>query len=150
MNDKPNPLVDDECLIHIIGSILFFGLIVFLLCSCNTTRHTATHDTVYVDKTRTEYKWQYDSIYIDRWHNQYTAGDTVYRVDSLFTYRLLRVHDTLTLRDSIYISKSDTTTVEVKKPLSAFAKSQIAGFWVLLISIILIIAFKVYKRIKPV
>lgn len=143
---RENPLVDDECMIHILGSILLVGLITVMLCSCQCHRHTATHDTVYVDKVRTELRWQYDSIYIDRWHNVYTAGDTVYRVDSLVSYRLLRVHDTLTLRDSIYLSKSDTTTVEVKKPLSGFVKGQIAGFWVLLVAVVLAIAWKIYRK----
>jgi hypothetical protein len=72
------------------------------LTACRTTSRTATHDTVYIDRLRTEKVVQCDSVHIDRWHNVYTSGDTVYRVDSVANYRLLRVHDTLTLRDSVY------------------------------------------------
>lgn len=73
-------------------------------------------------------------------------GDTVYLRDSVVHYRWHTKIDTLALHDSVYISKSDTTTVEVKRPLSAFVKGQIVGFWVLLVAVVLAIAWKIYRK----
>lgn len=118
---------------------------VLLLSACKSTRHTATHDTIYVNTERVEYQWKHDSIYLDRWHDRWVMGDTVYLRDSVVHYRWHTKRDTVALHDSVYISKSDTTTVEVKKPLSAFVKGQIAGFWVLLVGVLLAVAWWVFK-----
>ena len=118
---------------------------VLLLAACKSTRHTATHDTIYVNSERVEYQWRHDSIYLDRWHDRWVMGDTVYLRDSVVHYRWHTKTDTVTLHDSVYISKSDTTKVEVKKPLSAFVKGQIAGFWVLLMGVLLSVAWWVFK-----
>ena len=119
---------------------------VLLLAACKSTRHTATHDTIYVNTERVEYQWRHDSIYLDRWHDRWVMGDTVYLRDSVVHYRWHTKIDTLALHDSIYVSKSDTTTVEVKKPLSGFVKGQIAGFWVLLFCVLLAVAWWVLKK----
>ena len=118
---------------------------VLLLAACKSTRHTATHDTIYVNTERVEYQWRHDSIYLDRWHDRWVLGDTVYLRDSVVHYRWHTKTDTLALHDSVYISKSDTTTVEVKKPLSGFVKGQIVGFWVLLVGVLLAVAWWVFK-----
>ena len=118
---------------------------VLLLAACKSTRHTATHDTIYVNSERVEYQWRHDSIYLDRWHDRWVMGDTVYLRDSVVHYRWHTKTDTVALHDSVYISKSDTTKVEVKKPLSAFVKGQIAGFWVLLMGVLLSVAWWVFK-----
>ena len=118
---------------------------VLLLAACKSTRHTATHDTIYVNSERVEYQWRHDSIYLDRWHDRWVMGDTVYMRDSVVHYRWHTKTDTVALHDSIYVSKSDTTTVEVKKPLSGFVKGQIAGFWVLLVGVLLAVAWWVFK-----
>lgn len=119
---------------------------VLLLAACKTTRHTATHDTIYVNTERVEYQWKHDSIYLDRWHDRWVMGDTVYMRDSVVHYRWHTKTDTVALHDSVYISKSDTTTVQVKKPLSAFVKGQIAGFWVLLFGMLLAVAWWCVKK----
>jgi hypothetical protein len=118
---------------------------VLLLAACKSTRHMATHDTIYVNTERVEYQWRHDSIYLDRWHDRWVIGDTVYMRDSVVHYRWHTKIDTLALHDSVYISKSDTTTVQVKKPLTAFVKGQIAGFWVLLVGVLLAVAWWLFK-----
>lgn len=133
----------NSCLGRLLMLIAILLLIAFLFCSCKTTRHTATHDTIYVNTERVEYQWRHDSIYLDRWHDRWVMGDTVYLRDSVVHYRWHTKTDTVALHDSIYVSKSDTTTVEVKKPLSSFVKGQIAGFWVLLVGIILFIVGRI-------
>lgn len=119
---------------------------VLLLAACKATRHTATHDTIYVNTERVEYQWKHDSIYLDRWHDRWVIGDTVYLRDSVVHYRWHTKTDTVALHDSVYISKSDTTTVQVKKPLSGFVKGQIVGFWVLLVSVLLAVAWWFVKK----
>lgn len=122
------------------------ALMIFLLLSCcKTWRHAATHDTVYVDKWHTEYSVRVDSVWNDRWHTIYTSGDTVYRFDSVAFWRYVYKHDTITDRDSIYISKADTCTVEVAKPLSGWRKFEIGGFWVLLALGVVLVAWRAYK-----
>ena len=121
-------------------------LLCLLMAGCKTTRHTATHDTVYVDRVRTEYQWRHDSIYTDRWHDRWLQGDTVYMRDSVVCYRWHTLTDTLTMHDSVYISKSDTTTVEVAKPLSKFVRGQIVGFWLLLFSVLAVVVLWCVKK----
>ena len=124
---------------------LILLVVLLLLTSCKSTRHTATHDTIYVNTERVEYQWKHDSIYLDRWHDRWVLGDTVYLRDSVVHYRWHTKTDTVALHDSVYISKSDTTTVQVKKPLSGFVKGQIVGFWVLLVGVLLAVAWWVFK-----
>ena len=129
------------CALRLAGVVIFL----VLACGCGSSRHTATHDTVYVDRVRVEKQRVLDSVYVDRWHNVWVSGDTVYRVDSVVKNRLLAVHDTLRLRDSVYVSRCDTVTVEVKKPLSGFEKVQVEGFWILLLCAAGAVAWKVLK-----
>ena len=142
MNDREH---FEGCISRLLGIIALLALVLFLLTSCKPTQHTATHDTIYVNSERVEYQWRHDSIYLDRWHDRWVMGDTVYLRDSVVHYRWHTKTDTLALHDSVYISKSDTTTVEVKKPLSGFVKGQIVGFWVLLVGVLLAVAWWVFK-----
>lgn len=142
MNDREH---FEGCISRLLGIIALLALVLFLLTSCKSTRHTATHDTIYVNTERVEYQWKHDSIYLDRWHDRWVLGDTVYLRDSVVHYRWHTKRDTVALHDSVYISKSDTTTVQVKKPLSGFVKGQIVGFWVLLVGVLLAVAWWVFK-----
>ena len=143
MNDREH---FEDCISRLLGIIALLALVFFLLTSCRSTRHTATHDTVFVNTERVEYRWKHDSIYTDRWHDRWLQGDTVYMRDSLVCYRWHTLTDTLRLHDSVHVSKSDTTTVEVAKPLSKFVKWQIAGFWLLLAGLLLAVAWWVFKK----
>ena len=142
MNDREH---FEGCISRLLGIIALLALVLLLLTSCRSTRHTATHDTIYVNTERVEYQWKHDSIYLDRWHDRWVMGDTVYMRDSVVHYRWHTKTDTVALHDSVYISKSDTTTVEVKKPLSGFVKGQIVGFWVLLVGVLLAVAWWLFK-----
>ena len=136
---------------HVAAVIGWAAVAVMLLlatASCRTTRHTATHDTVFIDKVRTEYATRIDSVWRDCWHTEYREGDTVYRVDSLVLYRYLFRGDTVTLHDSVYVSRADTVTVEVRKPMSRFARGQIAGFWLLLVAALAAAAWRIYKKLR--
>lgn len=75
------------------------------------SERTATHDTVYVDRVRTETLRLTDSVWHDRWHTQYVAGDTVYRVDSLVMHRVATVHDTVRMGDTVRITKVEKQEV---------------------------------------
>lgn len=133
-----------------IAALLLCLLIAALLCCCKSARHTATHDTIYVDKWRTEYSVRVDSVWNDRWHTIYTSGDTVYRFDSVALYRYIYKHDTINSRDSIYIAKADTTTIEVAKPLNGWRKFETGGFWVLLAAALGLAAWKLYRLYRKI
>ena len=122
--------------------------LMLVLAGCQHRRLAATHDTVYVNSERVEWQWRHDSIYLDRWHDRWVMGDTVYMRDSVVHYRWHTKRDTVALHDSVYISKSDTTTVEVKKPMSGFAKGQIAGFWALLAAFVLAVAWRLWRKLR--
>ncbi len=109
-------------------AIALTAMIVLCLTGCRATLRTATHDTVTVDKVRTEWRTRVDSVWRDRWHTQYVSGDTVYRVDSVTVCRYVKIGDTVFVRDSVYISQSDTETVEERKPrLVTWLKGAAAG-----------------------
>lgn len=142
----------DEGFWRMLALALFALMLLALICNCKSWRHTATHDTIFVDKWRTEYSVRVDSVWNDRWHTIYTSGDTVYRFDSVALYRYIYKHDTINSRDSIYISKADTTAIEVAKPLSGWRKFEIGGFWVLLFAAVGVGVWKLYqlyRRVKP-
>lgn len=103
-------------------------MIVLCLTGCRATLRTATHDTVTVDKVRTEWRTRVDSVWRDRWRTQYVSGDTVYRVDSVTVCRYVKFGDTVFVHDSVYISQSNTETVEERKPrLGTWLKGAAAG-----------------------
>ena len=86
------------------------------------SERTATHDTVYVDRVRTETLRLTDSVWHDRWHTQYVAGDTVYRVDSLVMHRVATVHDTVRMGDTVRITHTEKQEVakERRRPAWMF------------------------------
>ena len=81
------------------------------LAGCKVSELTATHDTVFRDRVRTETLYSIDSVYVDRWHTVRTSGDTVYRIDSLVRTRVLTVKDTVRMTDTLYISRSEKQAV---------------------------------------
>ena len=96
--------------------------------SRDSVRVEVRHDSVYV--------FQHDSIYRDRWR----AGDTVFvtveKYKTLYRDKLIEVHDTIT--------NTQTEQVAVRY-VPDYYKRVSAGFWILLVILLAILAFKVYK-----
>jgi hypothetical protein len=96
------------------------------------------HDTV------RETRVSRDSIYIDRWRTEYVDGDTVYVTNEVTKVVTKYVTDTAYR----YVEKPVpvTRTVEVKKPLTWWQKTQQGGFWVLLAAIAAVIGVKILRK----
>ena len=123
-------------IIGIIGIALIAAMFFFSGCktvqpltqSRDSVRVEVRHDSVYI--------YQKDSIYRDRWR----AGDTVFvtveKYKTLYRDKLIEVHDTIT--------NTQTEQVSVRY-VPDYYKRVSAGFWILLVILIAIIAFKAYK-----
>lgn len=125
------------CLVQGIGALLILWLCLHLV-GCKTTQPlTQMRDSVRVEfRHDSVYIWQHDSIFRDRWR----AGDTVFvtveKFKTLYKDKLVEVHDTIAL--------TQTEQVAVKY-VPDYYKRVSAGFWVLLVILLAIVAFKVYK-----
>lgn len=136
---------NNENVWRIVAFILLAMFLLALGTSCKCPKELVTADTVYVDKTRVEYRTQYDSVWVDRWHTIYTLGDTVYRLDSVAYLKYLLKTDSIYLHDTAYVAHNEVQTVEVEKPLSGWRKFEIGGFWVLLAGLVGLGAWKGYR-----
>ena len=123
-------------IIGIIGIALIAAIFFFSGCktvqpltqSRDSVRVEVRHDSVYI--------FRHDSIFRDRWR----AGDTVFitveKYKTLYRDKLIEVHDTIT----------DTRTEQVAvRYVPDYYKRVSAGFWILLVILLAIIAFKAYK-----
>lgn len=109
--------------------------------ACRTVRvveQVPIHDTVRLTQTLR------DSIYIDHWRTIYNQSDTVYVRDSI---KVVRNHFTTdTLYRTVEKPVTITRTVEVKKPLTWWQKTQQMGFWVLLAAVAVAIGVKILRK----
>ena len=123
-------------IIGIIGIALIAAIFFFSGCktvqpltqSRDSVRVEVRHDSVYV--------FRHDSIYRDRWR----AGDTVFvtveKYKTLYRDKFIEVHDTIT--------NTQTEQVAVRY-VPDYYKRVSAGFWILLVILLAILAFKAYK-----
>ncbi len=122
----------------VIVAILCTVAMCLIFSGCKTTQPlTQTRDSVRVEfRHDSVYIYQKDSIFRDRWR----AGDTVFvtveKFKTLYKDKLVEVHDTIAL--------TQTEQVAVKY-VPDYYKRVSAGFWVLLVILLAIVAFKVYK-----
>lgn len=122
-------------------------LIGVLLTSCKSGEKLVQTDTVYVNKVEYITDRVIDSVYIDRYHTIYQSGDTVYKYDSVVDYRYKYINDTIFKNDTIYSTKTNTETKEVNH-LTKCQSRQIVGFWVLLLSVLGLAGYYIYKKLK--
>ena len=123
-------------IIGIIGIALIAAMFFFSGCktvqpltqSRDSVRVEVRHDSVYI--------FRHDSIFRDRWR----AGDTVFvtveKYKTLYRDKLIEVHDTIT--------NTQTEQVAVRY-VPDYYKRVSAGFWILLVILLAILAFKAYK-----
>lgn len=100
----------------------------------------AKSDTVYVNKVQVDSIYKHDSVFVRE------KGDTVYIYKEKIRERYKMLHDTT------YVSHTDTlhaTIVqEVEKELSGVQKFSIYGFWILLLSLAVSLAVRLYFRLR--
>ncbi len=122
----------------VIVAILCTVALCLIFSGCKTTQPlTQTRDSVRVEfRYDSVYFYQHDSIFRDRWR----AGDTVFvtveKFKTLYKDKLVEVHDT--------ISTTQTEQIAVKYVPNYYRRTS-AGFWVLLVIVLAIVGFKVYK-----
>lgn len=117
------------------------------MCSCRTVRvveqvPVEVHDTAYITKTL------HDSTYIDRWHTEYIKGDTVYVTNAETKVVYKYVTDTAYKYVEKPVTVTRTETVEVKKPLSWWVKTQIYVLWAILAAFAIYSVYIIYKQKK--
>ena len=123
-------------LIGIIGIALIAAMFFFSGCksvqpltqSRDSVRVEVRHDSVYI--------FRHDSIFRDRWR----AGDTVFvtveKYKTLYRDKLIEVHDTIT---------NTQTEQGAVRYVPDYYKRVSTGFWILLVILLAILAFKAYK-----
>ncbi|MCM1577131.1 MAG: hypothetical protein NC035_09170 [Bacteroides sp.] len=128
-----------ESLMEVVLFCLGVAAMLFVQCSCTPQKilaESAKKDSVrVVYRFDSVYNYRHDSIYIrersdtvyvDRWHTRYKDALKV-------------VHDTA------YVDRIRETTVEVNL-LTKAQRNMIAGFWTLLVLLIIAIALYVWKH----
>lgn len=119
-----------------------------LATSCQSEKYLPhQNDTIYVNKVEYITDRILDSVYIDKYHTIYQKGDTIYKTDSIIDYRWRLQHDTILVKDTVYKSK-DVEKIKEVNELTPFQHKEIVGFWILLSLILVVISFKIYKKVK--
>ncbi len=122
----------------VIGIFIAIGM-----TGCKTVQSTShRRDSIRVEyRLDSVYVYQHDSVFRDRWRN----GDTVYveltKYKTLYRDRLREVHDTLC------VTQSDTITLSVPRPRTAYDRFCSGFFWVVLIILLALGAFWVCDKI---
>jgi len=90
----------------------FIIFVLFLLCSCTTTKYVE----VPIEKVRVEYidKIKYDSIYTYDSVFIKSKGDTIYLDKYRYLYKYKFIRDTINIKDTITVSKP----IEVEKEVN--------------------------------
>ena len=116
----------------------FLIWILFSMCSCKTVKPIAqTRDSIRVEiRHDSVFVFKHDSIFRDRWRSGDTVFVTVEKFKTLYRDKLVEVHDT--------IATTQTDTIEVQVVPNYYRRVS-TGFWILLVILLAITAFKAYK-----
>lgn len=133
---------DPQGFFHTMFATILAVVLTIILCICfggcktvqpltqtrDSVRFELRHDSVFVFK--------HDSIFRDRW----LAGDTVFitveKFKTLYRDKIVEVHDTITA--------TQTEQIAVRY-VPDYYKRTSSGFWVLLVILLALVAFKAYK-----
>lgn len=126
--------------------LIYLSILVLTLAGCRTSSNVAHHESAYQFSQQLKIQERVDSVWIDRWHTEKTAGDTVYKTDSIVKIKIVRVFDTVKTTDTVSVKVHDTVHQVLEKPtVSKAGQWQIAGFWILAALMFCIIAWQVFK-----
>ena len=130
---------------NIFISLVLLVLAIALSCGCAPTRYVSVnevHNREAVDSSKmSSDRWRVDSVYIS--HVERIDGERVMVHDTLIRFQRVMVHDTLTRWREVVVSDSIPYPVEVVKEVrvrSAYDKFMARGFWLLLVTILLVLA----------
>ena len=117
------------------------GLLLVFSCSPRIIeRVRIQRDTTYIVKRDSVTFYDRDSIFVKE------KGDTIYQYIERWRYRDRVRVDTITRVKVDSIAVERTKVVEVEKPLSAWKRAQIRGFWLLSGLLLLAVAGWLVKR----
>lgn len=124
--------------------VTIFAVAIFLFCifcaGCKSqTLPASSRDSVRVEfRHDSVYVFKHDSVFRDRWR----TGDTVFVVtekwQTLYKDRTKEIHDTI---------RTNEIQVQQVKYVPAYYKNTSAGFWVLLVILLLVVGWKIGKYI---
>ena len=119
----------------LIGFLLW---VLFGMVGCKTVKPIAqTRDSIRVEiRHDSVFVFKHDSIFRDRWRSGDTVFVTVEKFKTLYRDKLVEVHDT--------IATTQTDTIEVQVVPNYYRRVS-TGFWILLVILLAITAFKAYK-----
>lgn len=124
--------------ILITAGVIIIVLAMVLLTGCKTTQPiSVSKDSVRVEYRRDSvYVLKHDSIFRDRWRSGDTVFVTLTKYQTLYRDKLVQVHDTIT--------STQTEQIAVKY-VPNYYKNTSAGFWVLLVILLALTAWRLYK-----
>jgi hypothetical protein len=132
----------------VVGSVIRYGIglpllgvllwVALSMCGCKTVKPIAqTRDSICVEiRHDSVFVFKHDSIFRDRWRSGDTVFVTVEKFKTLYRDKLVEVHDT--------IATTHTDTIEVQVVPNYYRRVS-TGFWILLVILLAITAFKAYK-----
>lgn len=128
----------DELVLLLVGICIVGFLVLTAGCKARPLPVSVPQrDSVRVEFHRDSiYIWQHDSVFRDRWRNGDTVYVTIEKWQTKWKERTIEVHDTL---------RTDEVQVVETKYVPAYYKDTSAGFWVLLVLLVLIIGWKIAK-----
>ena len=120
------------------AAIIVIVVIMLFLNGCKSVQPIVqTRDSVRVE-TRFDsvYIFKHDSVFRDRWRNGDTVFVTVEKWRTQYRDKLVQVHDTIST------TEHEEIAVEV---VPNYYRNTSAGFWVLLVILLSIIAWRIYR-----
>lgn len=128
--------------------LLISFLVITLLSSCATRKHSTTtsyiHDTIihtqYIENVKYDSIYKYDSVYI------YSLGDTIFKYKDKYIYKYKYIHDTAYLTDTIYRNEYINKEI-VKENKNKFKEFITYIVIVLLLSAVVYLLYK-YEKYK--
>ena len=122
---------------YAIGLVLC-AILCLCFSGCKTVKPIAqTRDSIRVEiRHDSVFVFKHDSIFRDRWRSGDTVFVTVEKFKTLYRDKLVEVHDT--------IATTQTDTIEVQVVPNYYRRVS-TGFWILLVILLALTAFKAYK-----
>ena len=130
------------CMVQGIGALLILWLCLHLVGCKTIQQQTAVHnrDSVRVEvRLDSIYIYEHDSIWRDRWRQGDTVFVTVEKWKTRYRDKLREVHDTI----AVVKTDSVTTVVSVPRPRTGYDRFCSWFFWIVVVLLLLLGAWKV-------
>lgn len=125
--------------ILIVSAVMLSLLAFIVFCTgCKAQAVPVQRDSVRVEfRHDSVYVFKHDSVFRDRWRNGDTVFVTVEKWQTQYRDRLKEVHDTI---------RTNEVQVQQVKYVPAYYQNTSRGFWVLLVTLLLIVGWKIARK----